>query len=570
MDQLSLWGEEFTLKEEDTKSILKKAKAPKKLDTMTTEQKLKSSFVSIYDKLELIKDNVYRILGHYINDIMVINNYDDYKKYIDKAIENGKIAIDTETNNTLKVFEDCKLMGLCIYTPGEKAAYVPVNHRKFTVKYNDKGKEQLVIGDLLENQLTEAQIAEQLKRLGNTYTVFHNAIFDIEVLQQTTGTRVHVDWDTSVGASLIDENELRALKAQYRLHVDPTQEKYEIEHLFAGFPYAIFDPRLFAYYAAVDPLITYRLYDEYQLPELSKPENHEVLELMRKVEIPIIDVVVDMETAGIGVNSEYAAKMSVLYHAKSDEKQKEIDAEIAANQHLIDAWKLSPEANARQKVFQPKKTKMSEAKILEQYPYVDEKTKKRYKWSSKPPVEQLSDPIDLNSGTQLAIFLYDILKAPSVNKEKPRATDKDTLDQLAEEEHIKVCELIKEKRAIDILINTFIDAIPAGVDKNGRVHGRFDPQGTVTGRFASKEPNMQNIPSHDKTVRMIFKPAVEEHAVTCFNNTYKVKDIDEVFTDKGWKFVKELQVGDELELEENTFDTVKSIEKQDNYYIIGV
>lgn len=569
MDQLSLWGEEFTLKEEDTKNILKKAKAPKKLDSMTTEQKLKSSFVSIYDKMELIKENVYRILGHYVNDITVIRTYEDYKKYIDKAIENGKIAIDTETNNTLKVFEDCKLMGLCIYTPGEKAAYVPVNHRKFTVTYNDKGKEQLVIGKLLEDQLTEAQIAEQLKRLGNTYTVFHNAIFDIEVLQQTTRARVHVDWDTSVGASLIDENELRALKAQYRLHIDPAQEKYDIEHLFAGLPYAIFDPELFAFYAATDPLITYRLFDEYQLPELSKPENKDILELMKKVEIPIIDVVVDMETEGINVNSEYASKMSVLYHAKSDEKQKEIDAEVKANQHLIDAWKLSPEANARQKVFQPKKTKLTEAKIIEQYPYIDEKTKKRYKWSSKSPVEQLDDPIDLNSGQQLAIFLYDILKAPAVNKEKPRATDKDTLDQLAEEEHIKVCELIKEKRAIDILINTFIDAIPAGVDKNGRVHGRFDPQGTVTGRFASKEPNMQNIPSHDKTVRMIFKPTVKEYQVECQNNSYQVNTIEEVYTREGWKFVKDLVIGDKLEVED-TFDTIKDIKKQDNIYILYV
>ncbi len=568
MEQLSLWGEEFTLKEEDTQSILKKARAPKKLENLTVQQKLKSSYISIYDKMQLIREQVYQILGRYAENTIVIRTYEDYKKYIDKALENGKIAIDTETNNTLEVFKDCKLMGLCLYTPGMKAAYVPVNHRKFTVEYDEKGKEQVIMGDLVEGQLTESQIAEQLKRLGNTYTIFHNAIFDIEVLQQTTGTRVHVDWDTQVGAHLINENELKGLKAQYRLHIDPTQERYDIEHLFAGFPYAMFDPELFALYAATDSYDTFKL-QEYQFEILTRPENKELLDLLYKVEIPILDVVVDMETAGVYVNTEYADKMSTIYHAKSDEKQREIDEEVKANQKLIDDWKLTPEANTRQPVYAPKKTKLSEAEIEKQYPYYDQKLKKRYKWASKTPAEKLSDPIDLNSDTQLAIFLYDILKAPSVNKDKPRGTGKEILDQLAEEEHIKVCELIKEKRAVDILITTFIDAIPAGVDKNHRVHGRFDPIGTVTGRFASSNPNLQNIPSHDKTVRMIFEPTIDERQVESVDSTYKIEDTEEVLTDNGWVFVNQLKVGDKLESEDNV-ETIKNIIKQDNYYLLEV
>lgn len=568
MDQLSLWGEEFTLKEEDTKNIIKKSKTPKKVESLTVEQKLKSSYVSIYDKMQIIKENVYQILGRYASNTIVINTYEDYKKYIDAAIENGKIAIDTETNNTLKVFGDCKLMGLCLYTPGQKQAYIPVNHRNFTVEYDENGKEHIIIGELLPNQLTELQIGEQLKRLTRTFNIFHNAIFDIEVLEQTTGVRVHVDWDTQVAASLIDENELKALKMQYRMHIDKTQEKYDIGHLFQGFSYALFAPELFALYAATDSFITYRLYEEYQLPILLKPENKDLLDLLHEIEIPIIDVVVDMETTGVQVNTEYAAKMSELYHAKSDEWQKKIDAEVEVHQDLIDKWKLSPEANARQKSYAPKKSKLTEEKIIERYPYVEEKTKKRFKWASKTPAEQLSDPIDLNSSTQLAIFLYDILKAPSVSSEKPRGTDKNILDQLAEEEHIKVCELIKEKRAVDILIDTFIDAIPANIDSSSRVHAKFNPIGTVTGRFSSEKPNLQNIPSHDKTVRMIFKPTIEEHELE-YNDCYRIPCTDEVETTDGWKFISELKIGDAL-IAKEAIEIVKDIKQKESYYEVRV
>jgi hypothetical protein len=42
-------------------------------------------------------------------------------------VENGVIAVDTETNNSLEPLT-CKIMGLCLYTPGMKATYIPMNH----------------------------------------------------------------------------------------------------------------------------------------------------------------------------------------------------------------------------------------------------------------------------------------------------------------------------------------------------------------------------------------------------------------------------------------------------------
>ena len=459
----SLWGEEFEVKEPDKKKILEKVSKPKVQKERTTSQKLKSKVVSIDEKIELIKEDVYKTLGSFKDEVITIRDYDEFKRYIDKSIENGIIAIDTETNNTLNTF-DCKLMGLCLYTPGLKAAYIPVNHiNRLT---NEK----------LENQITESQIKEQLDRLSDTKIIFHNASFDIEVIMTTCGVKLKTYWDTQVGSQLLDENELKGLKIQYKIHIDPEQDKYDIEHLFKGLPYEIFDPELFAMYAATDSLLTYRLY-EYQLKEFEKEENKEIYDLLRDIEIPIIDVIVDMELTGIKVDLDYAEKMSKIFHKRSDEIQKEIDEELEKLEPKISAWKLTPEANRRQ----------------------IGRTGKEGKSKS----EQLADPIDLGSPTQLSILLYDILKVPVVDKKTPRGTGSEILEELSKS--VDICKIMLKKRGVDILINTFIDAIPTFVQKDGKVHPRFNSTGTQTGRFSSTTPNLQQIPSHEKTIRLIFE-----------------------------------------------------------------
>lgn len=212
MLETNLWGEEFSIKKDDINKILKKSKKAKELEELSIDKKLSSKYVPIIQKIDLIKNDVYRILGKFINDTIVIRDYQSFKEYIDQAINQNIIAIDTETNNTLDVFGDCKLMGLCLYTPGRKNAYIPVNHCHYSIETDEKGIEHIVLGDKLDNQISEEQIAEQLNRLTNTFTIFHNAVFDIEVLQQTTGVKLHANWDSAVGAAVLDENELKALK----------------------------------------------------------------------------------------------------------------------------------------------------------------------------------------------------------------------------------------------------------------------------------------------------------------------------------------------------------------------
>jgi DNA polymerase I-like protein with 3'-5' exonuclease and polymerase domains len=372
--------------------------------------------------------------------------------------------VDTETNNSLDVIA-CKLMGLCLYTPGMKNAYIPVNH------FNKDTKERLPW------QITESQIKEQLARLSNTNLVFHNATFDIEVIKTTCDIKLQAYWDTFIGAKVLDENELAGLKNQYKIHINPEQDKYSIEHLFKGLEYGIFDPELFALYAATDSYMTYELY-KYQLEQFNKPDNEGIFELFKTIEIPLIDVITDMELRGVCIDTEYAKKMSTIYHKKSDDIQALVDEELLRLKPIIDEWRLSPEANERPKANNAKGV-------------------------GKSKNEQLSDPVELGSPTQMAILLYDVLKVGVIDKKNPRGTGAEILEELASK--IPLCQLLLDKRGVDILINTFIDKMPTLIrEKTGRLHAKFNQYGAATGRLSSSDPNLQNIPSHDKCVRMMF------------------------------------------------------------------
>ena len=334
ISMVSLWGDEFAIVD-NTEAIIKKAKTPKKVEPVPTEKLIKSKSVDIETKIEAIKTDVYKILGIYAEDTLVIKDYDSFKAYIDAILQNGIAAIDTETNNSLNTF-DCKIMGLCLYTPGQKNAYIPVNHTDLSGEHR------------LPWQITEDQIREQLQRVvdAGVFEIFHNATFDIEVIQTTCGIRLKAAWDTMVGAQLLDENEHKSLKEQFKIHINPEQDKYSIEHLFKGMPYHIFDPELFALYAATDSYMTYKLF-EYQRSEFRKHGMEDVYKLFREIEIPVIDAIVDMELTGTCIDIAYSNKMSIEYHKKSDEVQSRIDEELANLKPIIDKWRLSPEANIK-------------------------------------------------------------------------------------------------------------------------------------------------------------------------------------------------------------------------------
>lgn len=155
---------------EEVKLRLKKVKEEKKV----TKRSLTSAKLSLTEKLQIISEEVNRRLGKYQYNTQVIYDIKELEEYITSSIKNEVISIDTETNNSVDPIT-CKIMGLCIYSPGLKQAYVPVNHID-----NETGER-------LSNQITEQQIGNQLKRLkeANTKIIMHNAKFDIQVLDFT-------------------------------------------------------------------------------------------------------------------------------------------------------------------------------------------------------------------------------------------------------------------------------------------------------------------------------------------------------------------------------------------------
>ena len=389
-------------------------------------------------------------------------------QYIDEAIRNGIIAIDTETNNSLEPLT-CLLMGACIYTPGQLSAYIPVHHTQPDTDI------------LIENQLTESDIKEQFERLSNTKILMHNGKFDYEVIKCTCNCVLNIYWDTEIAARILDENELAGLKKQYILHIDSTQEKYDIEHLFQGIPYAYVKPEIFALYAATDAYITYRLY-EWQKEQFNKPGNEKLFDLFMNVEMPIVPVCAEMELYGIEIDKEYAKRLSNKYHKKVDEVNAKIDAELSKYSDKISAWRLTKEANYKERNSKPNKTG--------EFTYKKSKN------------EQLENPPQLNSPTQLAILLYDILGTPAQDKKSPRGTGEEILQKI----NLPICDLVLEKRGLEKLIGTYIDKIPECVNsKDNRLHAHFNQLGAGTGRFSSSNPNLQNIPSHVKEIRLMFR-----------------------------------------------------------------
>ena len=450
----SLWGQEFSIPSvEKQNKIINKINNPKKAKTVS--QSLKSKNVSIEDKLILIEDNVNRILGGYSPNTTVIKSRKELTDYIDKAIANGIIAVDTETNNSLDPLT-CTLMGVCIYTPGMKSAYIPINHR------------DLYSGIRLDWQLTEQDIKEEFDRLSNTKIIMHNGKFDYQVIHCTCNCDLAIYWDTMIAAKVLDENENSAgLKQQYISKIDNSIEKYSIDHLF-DIEYAILKPELFALYAATDAYMTYRLY-EWQLKEFEKPGNEGLINIFMNVEMPVIKVSADMELTGVCIDTEYAKRLSEKYHKKYEEVHTKLLAELDKLKPQIDAWRNTPEAN-----------------MIKQ---------------GKSNSNRLEFPPNTSSPTQLAILLYDVLKIKPVSRKSPRGTGEDILKSI----DLPICELILEERGLLKLINTYIDKLPEVLsEKDGRLHCHFNQYGAGTGRFSSSDPNLQNIPSHNNEIRMMF------------------------------------------------------------------
>ena len=463
----NLWGEEFIIDDTDkTMDVLKKINNPKDI---SIKKSLDSKKLTIPEKINLIQQEVDRVLGNFKNNTLIIRDKQVLIDYINTSIKNGVIAIDTETNNSLDPLT-CKLMGACLYTPNLTPAYIPINHTDFYT------------GELQANQLTEVDIKEQFDRLkdNGVKTIFHNAKFDYQVIKCTCNCKLDIYWDTLIGAHLINENGKHGLKELYVELIDKSQEKYSIEKLFGSVPYTYLPPELFGIYSAADPYETYKLY-EWQRDYFNLKENKGVYRVFNEVEMPLVEVTAEMELTGITFDFDYAERLRQKYVPKRDNLEKLLYEQLDSYKDQINKWRESDDAQQ----------------------IVGKKTKS----------EQLDDPIKVTSPTQLAIFIYDVLKTPPVDNKQPRGTGEDILKKLKDK--YDFCKTILDYRELNKLIDTYIEKLPKEVGVDGRIHCSFNQVGTDTGRYSSSEPNLQNIPSGNHEIRLLFKAAEGKMIIGC-------------------------------------------------------
>ena len=178
--------------------------------------------------------------------------------------------------------------------------------------------------------------------------------------------------------------------------------------------------------------------------------------------MPLVPCIAKMELTGVCIDIEYSKRLSTKYHNKLEETNKLIDKELENLSEQVEKWKSD---------------------------------------TSNKNISKLSDPINLDSPTQLAILLYDILKIPSQSTKSPRGTGEDILKKI----NNPLCNLVLERRGILKLLNTYIDKLPYCLSpRDNRLHGEFLQFGADTGRFSSKNPNLQNIPAREESIRMMF------------------------------------------------------------------
>lgn len=458
---------------EQDKNILSKSK---KKSTTT----VKKSGNSLADKIELIKATVESHLGKFADETLIIQDIDVLSDYIDKCIENGICAIDTETTGLDPLVD--KIVGVGIYTPGEKTTYIPINHISYTT------------GQRVKNQLSPEEVGEQVARLIGSDIDMFNATFDVRVLLHGIGTKVKCTWDASLASRCLNENEpQKSLKKLHQKYIlKGKEDAFKFDDLFKGINFAYVPIKTGALYAAHDPKITYE-YAEYQRNIFKTREDlKDVYWVFKNIEMPLIEVVADMEDTGVAFDLDYAAELHEKYHKLLDEKVKAFE---------------------------------------KAYSMYDDEIKEY----SKRTKAKFDSPININSVPQLQMLLFDVIglkgKKDKKTGEPSRSTDEEHLNYLKGD---AVVDAILDYRSLSTIVSTFIDKLPECVNKkDGRIHCSFNQYGADTGRFSSKDPNMQNIPSHNKDIRKMFKATDGYVMMSSDYSQQEVKGMAQMCGDEG-------------------------------------
>lgn len=448
---------------QDDKDLLSKIKK-KQVVVIGSSDSLQGKFAQIRakvdDYLKLIKGETYAIRDEV-----------ELFRYLEVCIKNGIISIDTETTG-LDQLED-KVIGVCVYTPGEKAAYIPLLHESY------------ISGNILNNQISKEAITEFFKRINDSgiKVIMFNAKFDLRMINSNFGLYLKCYWDAMIASKLIASDlKKHTLKEQYRMRICPSMKKYNFDSLFSGVKNSTIPVDIFTPYAAGDAIETYQLY-EWQVKRLE--EEPSILGVLMNIEMPLLPVVCAMEDRGVNFDFKKAKELSEKYHKKAEDAIN--DAQIEINKFRDDIKEYNNKINFEIKKNQELLTRTMDVKKQKEFTKnIGDLTK-----------NLLPTPINISSPKQLSILFYDILDYKPFDPKSPRATGEEVLVK----NNTPLTKAILRVRKYEKLLSTYIDKMPLAVNKRTkRLHASFNQVGTDTGRFSSNEPNLQNIPARGEGV----------------------------------------------------------------------
>ena len=404
----------------------------------------------------------------------VIDDINDLNSVINTIREKGFCGVDTETTNIEATRGH--LVGLSLaWTPSE-GVYLPLAH----LKPASQDTEGTLPGLLPESGLPESMLdlrgdpdayfdqlgpyldprnlpfREVRKVLGplladpSVAKVGQNLKYDLIVLARHDLEVKGLADDSMVQSFLAEPGLRHNLDDLSARHLDLRPIAFE-EVVGKGKGQLRFDQADFekaVQYAAEDADLALQLTRRLD----AKLADERLRRLYRDVDLPLVEVLAAMERTGIRVDPGVLGGLSATMHAE----RKEVEAKV---------------------------------------------------------LELAGEPFNLNSPTQLGRILFGKLGLPVIKttgKTKAPSTDEDVLQELAEQHGAEIAKFLLRHRELAKLLGTYVDALPGMVNPvTGRVHTKLHQAVVASGRLASNDPNLQNIPvrsADGRAIRGAFVP----------------------------------------------------------------
>lgn len=361
---------------------------------------------------------------------IIIRTSSQLDELVEELTAADAIALDVESTSVDQMLAE--LVGISFATTPDRSFYIPLRH--------DDESEQLAI-ELVRERLRPI--------LANPETVFytHHGKYDAIVLERAGFPRFRITFDTMIAAYLLGETALDLKSLAFtKLGMEMTEITELIGRGKAQTTMDKVDSDRAGNYAAADVEATYRL-EEVFAPRLA--EQHQQ-QLFDEIEIPLIDVLIDMEEAGIAVDVEVLQTLSRQLAGQLDELEHDIYREAKHD-------------------------------------------------------------FNINSTRQLGTVLFDELGLPRGRKTKTGySVGQEVLEGLRHQHPI--VDDILEYRQLLKLKSTYVDSLPAQVNPyTGRIHTSYNQTIAATGRLSSTDPNLQNIPVRTDVGRSVRRAFIADN-----------------------------------------------------------